>query len=174
MEPNAAPVHGGGAAGANVSSAVIKYLESHQGTAKYMVAAVGSNTAGAIALQSGRYVIDMGGFMGADPAPTLAQVEHLIDTGQLHYILLGGQGGGPGGSGATERPGWQVWRRQPVAARRGRRGHGRSGRRRARRTGTSNATIEARDRWIEAHGTVVHVPGQNTSGSGATLYHFAR
>ncbi len=135
-------VGGAGAAGANVSSAVIKYLESHQGAAKYMVAAVGSNTAGTIALQSGRNVIDMGGFMGADPAPTLAQVEHLIDTGQLHYILLGGSGGGPGGGGLGSR-------------------------------GASNAAVEARDRWIEAHSTVVHVPGQRTSG-GATLYYIAR
>jgi 4-amino-4-deoxy-L-arabinose transferase-like glycosyltransferase len=136
--PNATPVQGGGAAGTSVSNAVIKYLESHQASTKYMVAAVGSNTAGAIALQSGRSVIDMGGFVGADPAPTLAQVEHLIDTGQLHYILLGSQGARPGGTGA------------------------------------SNAAIEARDRWIESHGTVVHVPGQSTAGSGATLYYFAR
>ncbi len=90
-----------GAGGANVSSTMIKYLEAHQGSAKYMVAAVGSNIAGTVALQSGRNVIDMGGFMGADPAPTLAQVEHLIDTGQLHYILLDGAGapGGFGGGG---------------------------------------------------------------------------
>jgi 4-amino-4-deoxy-L-arabinose transferase-like glycosyltransferase len=127
-----------GAGGANVSSAVLKYLEAHQGSAKYMVAAVGSSTAGAIALQSARNVIDMGGFMGADPAPTLPQVQHLIDTGQLHYILLGGSGGGPGGTDA------------------------------------SNATVETRDRWIESHGTVVTVPGQSTSGAGATLYYFAR
>ncbi len=153
---NAAPVHGG-TPGANVSSAMVKYLESHQGSAKYMVAAVGSSTAGVIALQSGRDVIDMGGFMGADPAPTLAQVEHLIDTGQLHYILLGGQGGGgatggPGGGGASGGPG----------------GGGPGD------TGAGNAAIETRDGWIEAHGTVVHVTGQSTSGSSGTLYHFAR
>ncbi len=148
---------GAGAAGANVSSAVIKYLESHQGAAKYMVAAVGSNTAGTIALQSDRNVIDMGGFMGADPAPTLAQVEHLIDTGQLHYFLLGGSGGGPGGGGLVDR-----------GATDGPGGGGTGG------TGASNAAIEARDRWIEAHGTVVHVPGQSTSGSGTTLYYIAR
>ena len=138
-----APGAGAGFAGASVSSALVKYLEAHQGTARYMVAAVGSNTAGAIALESGRNVIDMGGFMGADPAPTLAQVKHLIDTGQLHYILLGGQGGGPGGGAGAG-------------------GHG-----------TSNTAVETRDKWIESHGTVVDVPGQSTSGSGATLYSFA-
>lgn len=154
-----------GAGGANVSSVVIKYLETHQGSTKYMVAAVGSNTAGAIALQSGRNVIDMGGFMGADPAPTLAQVEHLIDTGQLHYILLGGQGGGFGGSAAGGPGGGG-----PGAG--GTSGHPGSGGPAA--TGASNATVEIRDRWIETHGTAVQVPGQSTSGSGAKLYHFAR
>ncbi len=144
---------------------MVKYLEAHQGSAKYVVAAVGS-TAGAIALQSGRNVIDMGGFMGADPATTLAQVEHLIDTGQLHYILLGGQGGGPGGGGATSGLGGGV---PGGSGAKGGPGSGGTG-----GGSGSNATVETRDRWIEAHGTVVHVSGQSTSGSGATLYYFAR
>lgn len=205
-----------GAGGANVSSAVIKYLEAHQGSAKYMVAAVGSNTAGAIALQSARNVIDMGGFMGADPAPTLAQMEHLIDTGQLHYILLGGSGGGPGGGGAAASgPGAELSSAAAAGhfgsgfgghgaiagpgvggpgngaiagsgvggpgngatagsgvggpgggAIAGSRAGGPGG------AGASNATVETRDRWIEAHGTVVQVPGQSTPGLGATLYYF--
>ncbi len=166
-----------GAGGANVSSAVVKYLEAHQGTAKYMVAAVGSNTAGAIALQSARNVIDMGGFMGADPAPTLAQVEHLIDTGQLHYILLGGSGGGPGGSGAAGGSSAELGRNATTS----RSSSGFGGNAATTRgvggpggVGASNATIETRDRWIETHGTVVHVTGQSTSGAGATLYYFAR
>ena len=164
-----APLHG--PAGANVSSAVIKYLEAHQGSAEYMVAAVGSNTAGEIALQSGRNVIDMGGFMGADPAPTLAQVQHLIDTGQLHYILLGGSGGGAaGGSSARfggNAPGSRSGGRLGGNAAAGAPGGGPG------TTGASNAKVETRDRWIETHGTVVHIPGQSTSGAGAKLYHFA-
>jgi hypothetical protein len=196
---------------------MIKYLEAHQGSAKYMIAAVGSNTAGAIALQSARNVIDMGGFMGADPAPTLAQVEHLIDTGQLHYILLGGQGGGgttgsssgglpgggeatggsdgglPGGgeatggsdgSAAAGGPGAELGGSAKLdgsaAASRSGSGVGGSGATGGPGVGgpggagASNATIETRDRWIEAHGTVVHVPEQSTSGSGTTLYYIAR
>ncbi len=166
-----------GAGGANVSGAVIKYLETHQGSAKYMVAAVGSNTAGAIALQSARNVIDMGGFMGADPAPTLPQIEHLIDTGQLHYILLGGSGGGPGGSGVPGGSSAELGGNATTS----RSGSGFGGNAATTRgvggpggVGASNATVETRDRWIENHGTVVNVPGQSTSGSGATLYYFAR
>ncbi|HXB66461.1 MAG TPA: glycosyltransferase family 39 protein [Solirubrobacteraceae bacterium] len=138
-----------GAGGAKLSGAVLEYLEAHQGTAKYMVAAVGSNIAGAIALQSARNVIDMGGFMGADPAPTLAQVQHLVDTGQLHYVLLGGGGarrGGPSGGGGPGGAGGSA---------------------------SSKATITARDRWIERHGTVVEVPGASTAGSAGTLYYIA-
>jgi 4-amino-4-deoxy-L-arabinose transferase-like glycosyltransferase len=184
--PGSASVHGAAAGGANVSNAVIKYLEAHQGSTRYMVAAVGSNTAGEIALQSGRNVIDMGGFMGADPAPTLAQVQHLIDTGQLHYILLGGSGGGatggptgsaPSGNGATGGPGAGLGGNTATGRSAGRLGGsaaaGATGGGGPGATGASNATVETRDRWIETHGTVVHVTGQSTSGAGAKLYYFA-
>jgi hypothetical protein len=154
-----APGAGGGFAGASVSGTLVKYLEAHQGTARYMVAAVGSNTAGAIALESGRNVIDMGGFMGADPAPTLAQVEHLIDTGQLHYILLGGQGGGPGVGAGGLGGGTSVG--------------GPSGGASVGDHGAAGTAVATRDRWIESHGTAVDVPGQSASGAGATLYYFA-
>ncbi len=94
-----------GVPGGSVSKVTLKYLESHQGSAKYMVAAVGSGTAASLALQSGRNVIDMGGFMGSDPSPSLAQLKRLIATGELHYVLLsrgGGPGmGGPGAGGAS-------------------------------------------------------------------------
>jgi 4-amino-4-deoxy-L-arabinose transferase-like glycosyltransferase len=174
-----APTAGGRPGGVGVSSAVVKYLESHQGTARYMVAAVGSSTAGAIALESGRNVIDMGGFMGADPAPTLAQIEHLIDTGQLHYILLGGQGGAPGGGGV--RGGFGGATGVPSSAGGpgdagvpgGGAGAGSSSGPKASSPGGGSAAVETRDKWIEAHGTVVHVSGQSSSGAGATLYHFA-
>jgi hypothetical protein len=138
----------GAGAGGGVSKALVSYLKSHQGKATYMVAAVGSSTAGSIALQSGRNVIDMGGFMGADPAPSLAKLESFIDSGQLRYVLLsggavggrsGGAGGGPGGASST----------------------------------SSRAALSERDEWIEKHGTVVHVSGESSSAGGATLYYFA-
>jgi len=165
-----------GAGGANVSSAVVKYLEAHQGSAKYMVAAVGSNTAGTIALQSARNVIDMGGFMGADPAPTLAQVQHLIDTGQLHYILLGGSGGGFGGGAAgSSSAGFGGKAASRSGSRLGGGGAaGAPGGGGPGAKGTSNATVETRNHWIETHGTLVHVTGQSTSEAGAKLYYFAK
>ena len=198
------PPASGGFAGANTSSAVIKYLETHQGAAKYLVAAVGSSTAGAIALETGRNVIDIGGFMGADPAPTLVQLRHLIDTGQLHYILLGAQrgapgggagaggpggaeGGGPGGAGAS-RPGDGASVGGPGGTEGGRPGGagasmpgggagagGPGGASAGGPGGGINAASAIRNKWIESHGATVDLSGQqSSSGPGATLYYFAR
>jgi hypothetical protein len=42
----------------------------------------------------------MGGFSGSDPAPSLAQLQALVASGELRYVLIGGGGpGGPGGGG---------------------------------------------------------------------------
>jgi 4-amino-4-deoxy-L-arabinose transferase-like glycosyltransferase len=95
---------GGGGMSAGVSRATVSYLEAHQGSARYLVAAVSSGTAAGIALQTGRDVIDIGGFAGSDPSPSLAQLQSLVHSGQLRYVLLGRwQGAGATGSrtGAT-------------------------------------------------------------------------
>jgi hypothetical protein len=89
----------GGGVDASVSQATISYLETHQGATRFMVAAVGSHTAAAIALQSGRNVIDMGGFMGSDPSPSLSQLKQLVSSGQLHYVLLNSTRSGAGDVG---------------------------------------------------------------------------
>jgi 4-amino-4-deoxy-L-arabinose transferase-like glycosyltransferase len=101
----------GGAMGSAVGKATISYLEAHQGTARYMLAAVGSTTAGAVALQSGRNVIDIGGFNGSDPSPNLSQLKQLVESGQLHYVLLDANrnaGGrfGLSSSATRERDSW--------------------------------------------------------------------
>ncbi len=87
-------------------------------------------------MESGREAIDMGGFMGSDPAPSLTELKSFIASGQLHYVLLsaaagGGAGGGPGGGTSAE----------------------------------SQAAVKARDAWIEAHGKLVHVSGASSGGA---------
>jgi 4-amino-4-deoxy-L-arabinose transferase-like glycosyltransferase len=84
----------------SVSKTLVRYLEAHQRGATYLVAAVGSSTAASISLQSNRNVIDMGGFMGSDPAPSLARLKRFIASGQLRYVLLSNdpQGRAPGGA----------------------------------------------------------------------------
>lgn len=147
----------GAGPGTGVSKALLSYLEAHQGKAAYLVAAVGSNTAGPIALESGRNVIDMGGFMGADPAPSLAKLKSFIDSGQLHYVLLSGGGGAAGGLGGRSGG--------PPGGPPGGPGAGTSA--------SSRAAIDERDEWIEKHGTVVHVAGESSTAGGMTLYYFA-
>jgi 4-amino-4-deoxy-L-arabinose transferase-like glycosyltransferase len=127
---------GPGAGGGQASKALVSYLKAHQDKATYIVAAVGSSTAGSIALESGREAIDMGGFMGSDAAPSLAKLKSFIASGQLHYVLLsgavgGGAGGGPGGGASA----------------------------------ASQAAVKARDAWIEAHGKLVHVSGASSGGA---------
>jgi hypothetical protein len=50
----------------------------------------------------------MGGFNGSDPTPTLDQLKAYIASGQLRFVIAGGQGGGPGGSAgvSTTRDAW--------------------------------------------------------------------
>ncbi len=182
---------GSGPGGASVSRALVDYLKAHQGKAAYVVAAVGSGTAGAIATESGREAIDMGGFMGADPAPSLAKLRSFIDSGQLRYVLLSGGGsgsgaGGPGGSGAggpggsgAGGPGGSGAGGPGGSGAGGPGGSGAGGPGGSGAGGpgggsaASRKAIAERDEWVEKHGTVVHVPGERSSAGGATLYYFA-
>jgi 4-amino-4-deoxy-L-arabinose transferase-like glycosyltransferase len=101
----AAAAGSGGTAGASTANeALVRYLERHQGTSKYLVAVNGSQTAAPFILESGKAVIAMGGFGGTDPAPTLSQFEHLVATGKVHYVYVS-SGGGAGGFGGTRAGG---------------------------------------------------------------------
>ena len=48
----------------------------------------------------------IGGFNGGDPAPTVDELAALVKAGELRYVLIGGQGGGPGGSGSADLTTW--------------------------------------------------------------------
>ena len=94
------------------ASAMIDFLVANRGDARWLVAVPSANLAGPIQLQAGIPVMAMGGFSGADPAPTLEQLQAYVRTGELRFVMPGGRGGfggfggpggpgGPGGSGAT-------------------------------------------------------------------------
>jgi 4-amino-4-deoxy-L-arabinose transferase-like glycosyltransferase len=95
------PTGGGGMGGGQVSSELVSYLKAHQGSARYLVAATGSQTTAPIILQTGAAVITIGGFTGSDPAPTASQLAKLVADGELSYVLIGSQGGGPGGGSSS-------------------------------------------------------------------------
>jgi 4-amino-4-deoxy-L-arabinose transferase-like glycosyltransferase len=100
---------GGGGGGQSVSAALVAYLEAHQGSATYLVAVDGSQNAASYILDTGKAVIAMGGFTGTDRAPTLAQFETLVSTGQLHYVYLGGSEGGAARGGSSSTSAIQLW-----------------------------------------------------------------
>jgi 4-amino-4-deoxy-L-arabinose transferase-like glycosyltransferase len=90
----APPAGGGGmGGGASVSSDMLAFLEKHQGSAKYLVAATGSQTTAPIIIETGKAVVTIGGFNGGDNSPTVAQLEQMVADGELKYVLVGGQGG---------------------------------------------------------------------------------
>jgi 4-amino-4-deoxy-L-arabinose transferase-like glycosyltransferase len=97
------PTLAGGAPGASESATadaqLIAYLTAHQGGAKYLVAAAGSRTTAPIIIATGKPVVTIGGFTGSDPAPTTAQLAAMVEAGELKYVLLSGDGGGPGAFG---------------------------------------------------------------------------
>jgi 4-amino-4-deoxy-L-arabinose transferase-like glycosyltransferase len=99
-----APSAGGmaGTGGGSIGSDVLAYLEAHQGSAKYLVAASGSQTTAPIIISTGKAVVTIGGFGGSDPAPTVAQLASMVANGELRYVLLGASSGGGPGGGASE------------------------------------------------------------------------
>jgi 4-amino-4-deoxy-L-arabinose transferase-like glycosyltransferase len=92
---------GGMGGGGTLSTSVIDYLEAHQGSAKYLLAATSSQTTASIIISTGKAVVTIGGFSGSDPAPTVARFAAMVRSGEVKYVLVGsggGMGGGQGGS----------------------------------------------------------------------------
>ncbi|MFN8620803.1 MAG: glycosyltransferase family 39 protein [Chloroflexota bacterium] len=101
--PSGFPGFGGG-----VDEATLQYLVEHRGTARWIVAASGTQGAASMELTSGQPVMAMGGFSGTDPAPSLEQLQALIAKGDLRYVLVGGRGFGGFGPGGA-RNGISAW-----------------------------------------------------------------
>ena len=73
--------------------ALIKYLEANQGSAKYLLAATGSQTTAPIIIATGRDVVTIGGFNGSDPTPSVSQLAQMVQDGELKYVLVSSGGG---------------------------------------------------------------------------------
>lgn len=98
---------GGAMGGGSLSTSVIEYLEAHQGNAKYLLAATGSQTTANIIISTGKAVVTIGGFSGSDPAPTVSQFAAMVRKGEVKYVLVGsGGGGGMGGNGSSDLTSW--------------------------------------------------------------------
>ena len=102
---------GGGAGGGIASSAtttltpaeqrIYDYVSAHRDSASYLMAVGSWSEAGQYILATGQEVMDLGGFSGSVPSPTLAQVKNLVRTGQLRFFLTSGGGGFGAGGGST-------------------------------------------------------------------------
>src|SRR6266436_5251838 len=100
-------VGGGQSANASSDAALIRYLEAHQGTAKYLVAVPSSKGADAIILATNKPVMTLGGFSGSDPILTTSTLAALVKSGTVRYFLISSFGGGGfGGSGQSALITW--------------------------------------------------------------------
>ncbi len=91
---------GGGGGGTQTADAELTaLLQQDAGLHRWAAATTGSGSAGPLQLASGQAVMAIGGFNGGDPAPTLAEFQASVLAGDIHYYIVGGQGGGPGGGG---------------------------------------------------------------------------
>jgi hypothetical protein len=67
---------------------------------RWAAAISGATSAAELELASGKAVIALGGWQGSDPSPTLAEFQKYVSSGQIRYLISGGQGGRGGGTGA--------------------------------------------------------------------------
>ncbi|MFI9836037.1 ArnT family glycosyltransferase [Nonomuraea sp. NPDC051941] len=95
----------GGGPGGGMSDSMVKYLLANQGKATWLVAVNSAMQASPTILSTGRPVLAMGGFTGSDAAMTVDRLKELTSSGQLRYVLSGGDRGGPG-RGNTEVTTW--------------------------------------------------------------------
>ncbi|MGV4927186.1 glycosyltransferase family 39 protein (plasmid) [Streptomyces sp. BHT-5-2] len=75
---------------------LLAYTRAHRDGAAYLFATTSWRTASPYILYTGAAVLPMGGFTGTAPTPTMSGFRHLVATGQLRYVVLGGPGTGPG------------------------------------------------------------------------------
>lgn len=109
------------------SAQLTQLLKANAGDYTWVAATGGSNDAANYQLAGGGSVMPIGGFMGADPAPTLAQFQQYVADGKIHYYIVsrgpGGPGGpdgpggadGPGGPGAPGGPGGEQTENTKIA-----------------------------------------------------------
>lgn len=97
---------GGPGGVASLDASVLDYLVRNRGDANWIVAVRGSQNAAAIQLATDAPVMSMGGFNGSDPAPTLDQLQSLISSGDLRFVLLGRAQQVGFGLGTTDVDAW--------------------------------------------------------------------
>jgi 4-amino-4-deoxy-L-arabinose transferase-like glycosyltransferase len=93
----------GGGLGGNtqVAAALTRLLVRGATGYRWAAATVGAESAAPLQLASGEPVMAIGGFNGTDDAPTLAEFEHMVAAGEMHYFVGANQASFGGGSGTA-------------------------------------------------------------------------
>lgn len=84
---------------------LLEYVEKRHRGERYLLAVPTVNTA-APYLRLGHSVLPMGGFTGAAGVPALSEMDAMVRTGALRFVMVGGFHGGMGGPVAQERQRW--------------------------------------------------------------------
>lgn len=84
------PGEGGNWAGmqnTSVSPEVVRLLSADAGSYTWVAATIGANRAASYQLTTGDPVMPIGGFVGRDPSPTLAQFQGDVANHRIHYFI---------------------------------------------------------------------------------------
>jgi len=90
--PGARAVAGPREAG-GVRTDQVAYLQANTQDVEYLVAVPSSQTGAPLVLATGRPVLYMGGFSGQDRVVTAEDLQEMVASGRLRYVLYGGMGG---------------------------------------------------------------------------------
>lgn len=82
------------------------YLREHRDGSIYLAATSSWRIAGQYIVPTGQPYLPLGGFSGATPYPTLAEVQRMVGAGELRYFLLGGTEGVAGITESYLVTGW--------------------------------------------------------------------
>ncbi|MDP4085266.1 MAG: glycosyltransferase family 39 protein [Bacillota bacterium] len=73
---------------------LVKLLQQDASKYTWVAATVGSQSSAPYQLATGEPIMDIGGFNGSDPSPTLAQFKKYVAEGKIHYYMNGGMNHG--------------------------------------------------------------------------------
>ncbi len=89
-----------------VNTGLLKYLEAHQGTTRFLFATSNANSASGYIIQTGKPVMAMGGFLGSDPILTTSSLAHLVANNTVRFFLVQGFGGFGRDGGSSDLTQW--------------------------------------------------------------------
>jgi hypothetical protein len=68
----------------------VKLLKQDASKYTWVAATVGSQSSAPYQLATDEPIMDIGGFTGSDPTPTLSQFKKYVSSGKIHYYISGG------------------------------------------------------------------------------------